>query len=66
MRDPRSATSGASSEKRMRAVGQHHVRFSPELWAKWLKRFNEAPNWQLIAGIEELRTQLARRERKRR
>jgi hypothetical protein len=50
----------------MRGVGQHHVRFSPKLWAKWLKRFNEAPNWQLIAGIEELRTQLARRERKRR
>ena len=47
-------------------MGQHHLRFTPALWAKWLARLNEAPDMKLKAGIQEFRALLVRHERKRR
>lgn len=48
----------------MRQVGQHHIRFTRALWAKWLERLNEAPDMRLKEGIQEFRALIAKRERR--
>jgi len=50
----------------VKVPGQHHVPFTPRLWAKWLARFNEAPDLKLKEGIHQFRALIAANERKRR
>lgn len=43
--------------------GEHHVRFTPELWAKWWARQEPtAHSIKLREGIQEFRALLARQE----
>jgi len=46
----------------VRAVGMHHVRFTPAMWRRWLKRLNAPPNMHLREGIQEFRSLLAEKE----
>jgi len=50
----------------VRAVGHHHVRFTPKMWRRWLKRLNAAPNMHLREGIQEFRSLLAQHDMRRR
>lgn len=49
----------------MRQRGLHHIRFTPQLWAKWLARFNgDAYSMHLREGIQEFRALLAKKRRR--